>query len=94
MIPRAHSRHHIVYTIALIGFIYTLHSVLPMYSNSSFLNVFADENTVGYIYMFGAAISVLGFLVAPGLIRRYGGPELAHELEQTGYAEFAEGQAA
>ena len=72
MISRAHSRHHIVYTIALIGFIYTLHSVLPMYSNSSFLNVFADENTVGYIYMFGAAISVLGFLVAPGLIRRYG----------------------
>jgi MFS family permease len=72
MIPRAHSRHHIIYTIAIIGFIYTLHGVLPMYSNSSFLSVFADEYTVGYIYMFGAAISVLGFLLAPGLIRRFG----------------------
>jgi Fe-S cluster assembly ATP-binding protein len=33
-------------------------------------------------------------VLAHGLIRRSGGPELAHELEQTGYAEFAEGQAA
>src|ERR1700742_1649024 len=29
-------------------------------------------------------------VLAHGLIRRSGGPELAHELEQTGYAEFAE----
>jgi Fe-S cluster assembly ATP-binding protein len=33
-------------------------------------------------------------VLAHGLIRRSGGPELAHELELTGYAEFAEGQAA
>jgi len=33
-------------------------------------------------------------VLAHGLIRRSGGPELAHELEQTGYAEFADGQAA
>ena len=33
-------------------------------------------------------------VLAHGLIRRSGGPELAHELEQTGYAEFGEGQAA
>ncbi|MDB5397670.1 MAG: sufC [Rhodospirillales bacterium] len=30
-------------------------------------------------------------VLAHGLIRRSGGPELAHELELTGYAEFAEG---
>jgi Fe-S cluster assembly ATP-binding protein len=35
-----------------------------------------------------------GHVLAHGLIRRSGGPELAHELEVTGYAEFAEGQAA
>jgi Fe-S cluster assembly ATP-binding protein len=33
-------------------------------------------------------------VLAHGLIRRSGGPELAHELEKTGYAEFASGQAA
>jgi Fe-S cluster assembly ATP-binding protein len=33
-------------------------------------------------------------VLAYGQIRRSGGPELAHELEKTGYAEFAAGQAA
>jgi Fe-S cluster assembly ATP-binding protein len=33
-------------------------------------------------------------VLAHGQIRRSGGPELAHELEKTGYAEFASGQAA
>jgi Fe-S cluster assembly ATP-binding protein len=33
-------------------------------------------------------------VLAHGLIRRSGGPELAHELERTGYAEFADGKAA
>jgi Fe-S cluster assembly ATP-binding protein len=33
-------------------------------------------------------------VLAYGQIRRSGGPELAHELEKTGYAEFASGQAA
>jgi Fe-S cluster assembly ATP-binding protein len=33
-------------------------------------------------------------VLAHGLIRRSGGPELAHELEKTGYAEFAAGAAA
>src|SRR3989344_3274784 len=66
------SRSHTIYTIAVIGFIYTLHLVLPMYSNSSFLSLFADERTVGFIYMLGAAVSILGFLLAPPLIRRFG----------------------
>jgi len=65
-------KSHMVYTIAIIGFIYTLHLVIPMYSNSSFLAMFADETTLGYIYMAGAAVSVLGFLIAPSVIRRLG----------------------
>ena len=67
-IPRSHA----IYTIAIIGFIYTLHLVIPMYSNSSFLSLFTDERTVGYIYMAGAATTILGFLLAPPLIRRFG----------------------
>ncbi len=65
-------RSHVIYTIAVIGFIYTLHMVLPMYSNSSFLSLYADERTVGIIYMIGAAVSILGFLLASPIIRRFG----------------------
>jgi len=72
MTTRPASRAHMIYTVAVIGFIYTLHLVIPMYSNSSFLSLFADEATVGYIYMAGAAMTVLGFLVAPSVIRRLG----------------------
>ena len=61
-----------IYTVAVIGFIYTLHMVIPMYSNSSFLSLFADERTLGFIYMAGAAVSILGFLIAPPVIRRLG----------------------
>ncbi len=69
---RPHSRTHVIYTIAVIGFIYTLHLVIPMYSNSSFLELFTDKKTVDYIYMLGAAVSILGFLIIPEIIRRVG----------------------
>lgn len=78
--PRPLPRTHIIYTIAVVGFIYTLHLVIPMYSNSSFLSLFADETTLGYIYMLGAAVTVLGFLVAPGIIRRFGNYHVAIAL--------------
>ncbi len=71
-VPRLNKQSHIIYTIALVGFIYTIHLVLPMYSNSSFLNLFTSEKTVGTIYMLGAAATVLGFLFTPLLIRKLG----------------------
>jgi MFS family permease len=43
-----------------------------MYSNSSFLSLFADERTVGLIYMAGAMVAILGYLIAPSIIRRFG----------------------
>ncbi len=66
------TKTHMIYTVAIIGFIFTLHIVIPMYSNSSYLSLFADARTVGFIYMAGAAVSILGFLFAPGIIRRAG----------------------
>lgn len=66
------SRKHVVYTISVIGFIFTLHVVIPTYSNSSFLNIFANENTIGLIYMAGAALSIFTFLITPPLIRSIG----------------------
>jgi MFS family permease len=69
---RLQARSHVIYTIAVIGFIFTLHLAVPVYSNSSFLNLFMDEDAVGYIYMLGSAVSILGFLIAPHFIRRFG----------------------
>ncbi len=69
---RLPTRTNVLYTIAIIGFIYTIHVAVPIYSNSSFLSLFVDEKTVGLIYMLGAALSILGFLIIPGLIRRIG----------------------
>ncbi|MFA6601348.1 MAG: MFS transporter [Candidatus Paceibacterota bacterium] len=65
-------RTQVVYTIAVIGFIFTMHMVIPMYSNSSFLSLFADEQTLGLIYMISAAVSIFGFLIAPAFIRKIG----------------------
>ncbi len=68
----AKPRSYAIYTVALIGFIFTLHIVIPTYSNSSFLSLFADENTLGLIYMTGAALSIFGFLIIPTVIRNLG----------------------
>src|SRR3989344_6752527 len=65
-------KSHVIYTIAVIGFIYTLHLVLPMYSNSSFLSIFVSEKTLGLIYMIGSGVTVLGFLFTPFFIRKIG----------------------
>ena len=74
---RPHSKSHMVYTVAVIGFIYTLHLVIPMYSNSSFLGLFADEKTIGFIYMAAAAVTIFLFLCSPPLIRRLGNYRVA-----------------
>ncbi len=71
-LPRLNKQSHILYTIAVIGFIYTMHVVMPMYSNSSFLSLLTDEKTLGLIYMLGSAATVLGFLFVPFLIRKVG----------------------
>jgi MFS family permease len=68
---------HKVYTVAIIGFIYTISLVLPTYSNSSFLSLFASPNIVGIIYMIGAAVTALGFLFVPYLLRMMGNYTLA-----------------
>lgn len=65
-------KSHIIYTIAIIGFIYALHVVLPMYSNSSFLSQFGTERTISLVYMIGGAVSIFAFLIAPTFIRRFG----------------------
>lgn len=69
---RPDPRNQVIYTIAIIGFIFTLHVAIPIYSNSSFLKLFTDTRTIGWIYMLGAATGILGYLTAPFIIRKFG----------------------
>lgn len=69
---RPDPKNTVIYTIAVIGFIFTLHIAIPIYSNSSFLSLFADARTIGWIYMAGAAAGILGYLAAPWIIRKVG----------------------
>lgn len=72
-------RHHsslgksrVIYTITVIGFIATIHAVLPTYSNSSFLSLFTSEENVGLIYMISSALTIFGFLFIPAFLRKIG----------------------
>lgn len=65
-------RGYSVYTICIIGFVYTLHYTLPTYINSSFLEQFTKEQIVGVVYMIGSIVTVLGFLNVHRLLERWG----------------------
>jgi MFS family permease len=73
-------RHHdsikrktsVVYSILIIGFIYTLHLVLPVYVNSSFLSTFTDERTVGILYTVGSIVTILGLFSIEKILQRFG----------------------
>lgn len=48
------------------------YSSLPAYINSSFLREFFSEDRIGFIYGFGAIITIILMAIAPQLIRRLG----------------------
>ena len=62
----------IVYTILVIGFIYTLHLVLPVYVNSSFLGTFTDEQTIGILYIIGSSVTIAGLFTIGKILERFG----------------------
>ncbi len=69
-IRRGHS--HALYSICLLVFIFTLHSVSPTIINSSFLNQYTTENGVGLLYSIGSILTVFCFLFMSGILRRIG----------------------
>jgi MFS family permease len=67
------ARHkHVIYTIGIINFLFTLHIAVPAYVDSSYLSLFSNQNTVGLIYMAAAAITVLCFFFIYRVLKRYG----------------------
>lgn len=65
-------RSNAIYTISVIGFIATIHLVLPVYSNSSFLSTFVSERSVGIIYMLASAATIIGLIITPLVLRKLG----------------------
>ena len=59
--------------IYLAGFLFSLPVALLSYINSSFLASFVGEKFVGIIYIFGAMGSILALLLAPKMLKIWGG---------------------
>lgn len=71
---------HILYAILVIGFVFTLQLTLPMYINSSFLESYSSEKTVGTIYMIASVVTILGFLAMNQILTRWGNHKTALTL--------------
>lgn len=62
----------ILFILYAIGFIFTLSYALPSYASSTFLAVITREQLVGAIYLVCAICTLIAFLFAPKLLKRYG----------------------
>lgn len=62
----------VLYGIGIVGFFSALHLSLPTYFNSSFLGTFADEKTVGLIYLIISLVTIVGFLLLDIVLQRLG----------------------
>lgn len=56
----------------VIGFIFSLHTALIMYSNSSFLNQFIPESYMGLLYSAGSLLAIIGLMMIPKSIVKFG----------------------
>ncbi len=70
--PSIRHKTSIVYSILLIGFIYTMHLVLPIYVASSFLSTLVSEQTVGILFIAGSALTIVGVFFIERALERFG----------------------
>jgi len=65
-------RKNILFSIHLLGFVFSLQAALPNYINSSYLGTLMPEKLLGMIYAAEAILAIIGFLVMPRVLRRFG----------------------
>ena len=70
----------ILYSAYTVGFIFFLHSYLPVYFNSSFLSGLLNEKSVGFLYTVAYLFSILALLFAPLMLKRFGNYKFALAL--------------
>lgn len=66
------TRHISLRTLYSIGFIFSLHTALILYSNSSFLEQFIPESYMGLLYSLGSVVAIFGVIMVPKMISRFG----------------------
>ena len=69
-----------LYTVYVIGFLFSLQAAIPAYVSSTFLSTFSDEKMVGLIFSVSAFITILAFFVVPTFLRRFGNYKTAIAL--------------
>ena len=55
-----------------MGFIYTLHLTLPVYINSSYLGLYANEQVIGYLYIAAAVLTIISIFCIEHVIETLG----------------------
>lgn len=50
-----------VFTVCILGFLFTLHAVLPAYISSTYLAHFTGEGSVGLVYSVSAMLAIISF---------------------------------
>lgn len=64
--------HALLRTATWAGFLFSLHTALTVYVNSSFLETKIPSDLVGILYTAAAIVSIAGLYVVPRLINKFG----------------------
>lgn len=61
-----------LHTLYFIGFLFSLHTALIVYSNSSFLGQYIPEPMIGILYSVGSILTIIGLALIPKIVNRFG----------------------
>jgi MFS family permease len=67
-------------SVYLLGFLFAFHVALPTYINSSFLDVFMSEKSLGIVYTIASVLTIFFFFLAPLFLRMFGNYRVAFSL--------------
>lgn len=65
-------RTNILFSVYLLGFLFSLQVALPNFINSSYLGTLMPENFLGVIYTIESVLAICGFLLMPKILRIFG----------------------
>src|SRR5690606_7596070 len=76
LLQRFQRRGRITFTQLQLLYVFTLfltlHSAIPMYGNSGFLETFLEPETVGIVFSAASVVTLFALLNLPRLLKRWG----------------------
>jgi MFS family permease len=75
--------------VYILGFLFSVHAVLPVYIGSTFLSTITTENHVGVIYIVASLISTLSFVGIVAYLKRFGNFRVMQWLLAIEFLAFA-----